>query len=548
MSNIRRRLLLVGAVALLIGFAAVAGRSETKDDNAYRQLRRFSEVLNRIHSEYVEETEIEGLMDAAIQGMVKSLDSHSQYLDRKQYRDLMVGTQGSFGGLGIVISIRDQILTVIAPIEGTPASRMGIQGGDQILFIDSESTEGFTADDAVNRLRGPEGTEVTIKIHREGEPELLEYTITREIIKLKSVPFKYVSEDEIGYVRVSQFSKTTSAELDAALDSLERVGIRGVIVDLRANPGGLLEQAVEVTDLFLDRGQMITYTQGRRKSSENRFVDGRDAEHGSVPLVVLVDEHSASASEIVSGAIQDWDRGLVVGKTTFGKGSVQSVIPLDDETGLKLTTAKYYTPSGRCIQRDEFNRGRERSRGEMADSAVAGEREIFHTNAGRPVYGGGGISPDIEIEQRKMEALEARIERRGLFFTFAVEYFPYHLIDAEWNPDEEALDQFRGFLGEREIEYTPEEWETSELYVRNGIKRELFRKAFGDEAAYEVLNTTDTQLQEAFDLFQKAGTLEALFALSNEWRLERERESALAGERAAADSLEMTVHGELDRE
>ncbi|MBM3319793.1 MAG: S41 family peptidase [Candidatus Eisenbacteria bacterium] len=546
MSNIRRRLLLVGAVALLIGFAAVAGRSETKDDNAYRQLRRFSEVLNRIHSEYVEETEIEDLMDAAIQGMVKSLDSHSQYLDRKQYRDLMVGTQGSFGGLGIVISIRDQILTVIAPIEGTPASRMGIQGGDQILFIDGESTEGFTADDAVNRLRGPEGTEVTIKIRREGEPELLEYTITREIIKLRSVPYKYVSEDGIGYVRVSQFSKTTSAELDAALDSLEKVGIHGVIVDLRANPGGLLEQAVEVTDLFLDRGQMITYTQGRRKSSENRFVDGREAEHGRMPLVVLVDEHSASASEIVSGAIQDWDRGLVVGKTTFGKGSVQSVIPLDEETGLKLTTAKYYTPSGRCIQRDEFNRGSGRA-GE-ADSVAAGEREIFHTNAGRPVYGGGGITPDIEIEQRKMEALEARIERRGLFFTFSVEYFPYHAIDAEWNPDEEVLDQFRNFLTEREIEYTPEEWEASDLYVRNGIKRELFRKAFGDEAAYEVLNTTDTQLQATFDLFRKAGTLEALFALSNEWRLERERESALAGEPAARDTLGMTVHGELDGE
>ncbi|MFH1679422.1 MAG: S41 family peptidase [Candidatus Eisenbacteria bacterium] len=547
MSNVRHRLLVLGAVALFVGFAAVAGRSETKDDNAYRQLKRFSEVLNRIHSDYVDDTDIENLMDAAIEGMLESLDMHSQYLDRKQYRDLMVGTQGSFGGLGIVISIRDQVLTVIAPIEGTPASRMGIQGGDQILFIDDEPTEGFTADDAVNRLRGPEGTEVTVKIHREGEPELLEYTITREIIKLKSVPYKYVSEDGIGYVRVSQFSKTTSHELDAALDSLEAVGIRGLIVDLRSNPGGLLDQAVEVSDLFLDRGQTITYTKGRKRSSENRFTDGRNSEYLGLPLVVLVDQHSASASEIVSGAIQDWDRGLVVGKTTFGKGSVQSVIPLDDETGLKLTTAKYYTPSGRCIQRDEFNS--RRGRGEEEEGADSARTdEVFSTNAGRPVYGGGGIAPDIEIDQRKMEDLEARIERRGLFFTFAVEYFPYHSIEPGWEVGEDVLGQFTDFLSNREIEYTPEEWEASELYVRNGIKRELYRKAFGDEAAYEVLNTTDTQLQQAFDLFRKAGTLDGLFALSTEWRLERDREAAVAGAAAEGDSLEMTVQGELDRE
>ncbi|RPJ45124.1 MAG: S41 family peptidase [Candidatus Latescibacterota bacterium] len=547
MSKVHRRLLALGAVGLLVG-AAVAGQSETRDDNAYRQLRRFSEVLNRIHSDYVEETSVEDLMDAAIRGMLQSLDPHSQYLDRKQYGDLMVGTQGSFGGLGIVISIRGEVLTVIAPIEGTPASRMGIQGGDQILFIDGEPTEGFTADDAVNRLRGPEGTDVTIKIRREGVPELLEYTITRDIIKLKSVPFKYVSEDGVGYVRLSQFSKTTGSELEAALDSLEGAGIRGLILDLRSNPGGLLEQAVEVSDLFLDDGQMITYTKGRKRAAENSFVDVSDSRLGEVPLVVLVDGHSASASEIVSGAIQDWDRGLVVGQATFGKGSVQSVIPLDEETGLKLTTAKYYTPSGRCIQRDEFNRkDRDEAEGAKGEADSLAPKEVFYTNARRPVYGGGGIAPDIEIEQRKMEELEARIERRGLFFNFAVEYFPYHAIDRDWEVGPEAIDQFRQFLTKREIEYTPEEWDSSETYVRNGIKRELFRKAFGDEAAYEVLAVTDTQLQATFDLFRKARDLDALFALSTEWRLRKERESAVAGT-APADSLDITIRGDVERQ
>ncbi|MFH1279414.1 MAG: S41 family peptidase [Candidatus Eisenbacteria bacterium] len=544
MTEIRRRWWKPGILVLLILLAAAWSRSEAKDErtNAYRQLQRFSEVLGRVQTEYVEETDIEDLVDEAIRGMLGSLDAHTQYLGKKQYSDLMTGTQGSFGGLGIVISIRDKILTVIAPIEGTPAHRMGIQGGDQILYIEGGSTKGFTADDAVNLLRGPEGTEVTIKIRREGEAELLEYTITRDIIKLKSVPYKYVTDDGVGYVRVSQFSKTTTRELDEAIDSLEALGMSGLVVDLRSNPGGLLDQAVMVSDLFLDSGQMITYTQGRKRNANNRFYDQSDSRHRRYPLVVLVDEHSASASEIVSGAVQDWDRGLVVGRTTFGKGSVQSVIPLDESTGLKLTTAKYYTPSGRCIHRDEFDREDPDAVAGAAEKEGA-EREIFHTNAGRSVYGGGGISPDIEIEQRKMEALEARIERRGLFFTFGVEYYPYHNITEGWEPDEESVAQFEGFLKDKEVEYTAEEWTESEPYIRNGIKRELYRKEFGDQAAYRVMTAYDTQLQGTFDLFRRAGDLDALFALSEEWRLQREKEedAAVAAGETAGDSLDVTV-------
>lgn len=544
MTETRRRWWMPGILVLFLLFAPVGSRSEAKDErsNAYRQLQRFSEVLSRVQTEYVEDTEIEDLVDEAIRGMLGSLDAHTQYLDRKQYADLMTGTKGSFGGLGIVISIRDKILTVIAPIEGTPAHRMGIQGGDQILYIEDEPTKGFTADDAVNLLRGPEGTQVTIKIYREGEPELLEYTITRDIIHLKSVPYKYMNDDGVGYVRVSQFSKTTTEELDEALDSLEAAGMTGLVVDLRSNPGGLLDQAVMVSDLFLDGGQMITYTQGRKRNANNRFYDQSDSRHRGYPLVVLVDEHSASASEIVSGAVQDWDRGLVVGKTTFGKGSVQSVIPLDETTGLKLTTAKYYTPSGRCIHRDEFDRERP---DEVAGAGPEGgeEKEIYYTNAGRSVYGGGGIAPDIEIDQRKMEALEARVERRGLFFTFGVEYYAYHEIRDGWEPNDESIGQFKEFLARKEVEYTDEEWAESEPYIRNGIKRELYRKEFGDQTAYRVMTAYDTQLQEAFDLFRRAGNLDALFALSEEWRLEREKEESaalLAGE-AAGDSLDMTV-------
>lgn len=519
---------------------AVAQPVPAQNDNAYRQIQRFSEVLSRVHSDYVDETEFEDLIDAAIRGMLGSLDPHTQFLNKRQYRDLMVGTQGSFGGLGIHISIREDVLTVIAPIAGTPASRMGIQGGDQILFIEEESTEGFTSDDAVNRLRGPEGTDVTIKIRREGVPDLIEYTITRAIIKVKSVPYKFVTEDGIGYISVANFSKSTGREFGAALDSLEEAGLRGLVLDLRSNPGGLLDQAVEVSDLLLDNGQMITYTLGRKRSSNSRFVDGRDSEHHGYPIVVLVNQYSASASEIVSGAIQDWDRGLVVGKSTFGKGSVQSVIPLGGETGLKLTTAKYYTPSGRCIHRPELQSRQRRE--ELAESETDEEKEIFHTNAGRPVYGGGGITPDIEIDQRKMSPVESQVERRGHFFTFAVEYEPYHTIEPGWETTEETLKEFRKFLEKKEVEYTEEEWEESLKYIRSGIQREIYRKTFGDQAAFFVTIETDTQLQETFDLFRNAGNQDDLFALSESIRIEKEEAALIAeGEEEAADSLDLAV-------
>ncbi|MBN1825612.1 MAG: S41 family peptidase [Candidatus Eisenbacteria bacterium] len=531
MSERYRRPVLWVAIALFLAVLVAVERTPAGDTNAYRQLQRFSEVLNRVQSDYVDDTEMEELIDAAIRGMLESLDPHTQFLDISQYRDLMTSTAGSFGGLGIHIAIRDGVLTVIAPIEGTPAARMGIQGGDQILYIEEESTEGFTADDAVNRLRGPEGTQVTIKIRREGVPDLIEYAITRDIIKLDSVPYTFVTDDRIGYMSVTQFSKSTSHEMESALRDLESSGIRGLVIDLRSNPGGLLDQAVEVSDLLLDDGQLITYTQGRRKNANSRFVDHKNTEHGGYPIVVLVNQYSASASEIVSGAVQDWDRGLVVGKTTFGKGSVQSVIPLDGETGLKLTTAKYYTPSGRCIHRPEL--ASQRRLREIPQEGEENE-EVYYTHAGRPVYGGGGITPDIEIEQRKMAPVEAAAERRGYFFNFAVEYFPYHTIEEGWTPDEETLRSFRDYLDQKEVEYTEEEWEESLEYVKNGIRREIYRKAFGDRAAFLVTVETDEQLQSTFDLFREAGTMDGLFALSESIRLQKEKEETVAG--AAGDS------------
>ncbi len=492
------------------------------DGNIYRDLNLFSEVLQRVQSDYVDEVEMRELIVGGIRGMLKTLDPHTQFLDTKQFRDLMVGTKGSFGGLGIVISIRNNVLTVISPIEGTPASRLGIQAGDKILYIDGEPTKGFTSEDAVKRLRGPEGSEVEIRIRREGVDELLDYTITRAIIKLKSVRNKYINEDGVGYVRVSQFSKRTSSELSATLDSLEGVGINGLVLDLRSNPGGLLDQAVEVSDLFLDSGQLITYTKGRKRNTNNRFVDRANSRHGDYPLVVLVDGGSASASEIVSGAIQDWDRGLVVGNTTFGKGSVQSVLPLSQDTGLKLTTAKYYTPSGRSIHKDDTHL---RRRGELAmeDVEDGEEKEIFLTkNQGRTVYGGGGITPDIQIDQRYATRLEEIAERKQVYWKFAIEYTAHHEVDRDWEVSDEVFADFHEEIDATEEEYTEEEWDESIDYLRNGIKREIFRKLFGEQAAFEVTVEVDDQLQRTFDLFKEYGGSADLLAVTETHKAARE--------------------------
>ncbi len=534
------KLIIVSLLAALLVFAptdASADGKRKKKENIYSDLNLFSEVLQRVESDYVDEVEMRELIVGGIRGMLKTLDPHTQFLDTKQYRDLMVGTKGSFGGLGIVISIRDNILTVVSPIEGTPASRLGIQGGDQILYIEDEPTKGFTSEDAVKRLRGPEGTKVTIKIRREGVEGLLEYTITRAIIKLKSVPYKFI-RDGIGYVRLSQFSKRTSEELASAIDSLETVGINGLLVDLRGNPGGLLDQAVAVSDLFLDEGELIVFTKGRKRNTNKRFVDERPSPLKGYPLVVLVDGGSASASEIVSGAVQDWDRGLVVGKQSFGKGSVQSVLPLSQDCGLKLTTAKYYTPSGRCIHRDDRDSHTAIKTAEaVADDSAGADREVFHTNAGRPVFGGGGITPDIEIDQRVISKVEETAERKSLYFKFAVDYAAYHEVTPGWDVTDDVYADFLKLVHEEARDVDDEQIAEAEYYLRNGIKREIYRKAFGDQAAYIVMTDVDDQLKAAFDIFKEYKAESDLMAVSERHRAEREALAAAAEKDSAGAGL-----------
>jgi carboxyl-terminal processing protease len=317
--------------------------------DTYEKLKVFSEIISLLESSYVEPIESEELIDGAIRGMLKSLDPHTTYLNPKSYKDMRVETSGKFGGLGIEISMRDGMLTVVSPIDDTPADRAGILAGDKIIQIKEEPTLDMTLADAVNLLRGKPGEPIDITIFREGFTAPKEFTIVRDIIKVKSVKHKIYNK-EIGYIKIRSFSKNTGSDLDKALAKISEKGVNRLVLDLRNNPGGLLNQAVEVADRFLDSENLIVYTNGRNEDQNMRFTTRNQAKKYNFPMVILVNGGSASASEIVSGALQDLGRAILLGTQTFGKGSVQTIIPLSDGSALRLTTARYYTPSGRIIQ------------------------------------------------------------------------------------------------------------------------------------------------------------------------------------------------------
>jgi carboxyl-terminal processing protease len=336
-------LLVVALVGVFAG--VVMAKRLPFDSDAYEQLKVFTEVLSYVEANYVEEIDPQKAIQGAIRGMLRTLDPHSSFMPPDVYREMQVETEGRFGGLGIEITIRNDVLTVVSPIEGTPAFRAGVQTGDQIIKVDGESTKDMSLVEAVKKLRGPEGSAVTISLFREGFTEPKDFTLTRAVIQIKSVRWTKM-RDDVGYVKLRSFHKTSTEELEHALQDLEEQRMGGLVLDLRNNPGGLLEQAIAVADLFLEGGQLIVYTQGRLASQNMKGFSKNEGTHPNYPMVILINGGSASASEIVAGALKDLSRATVVGAQSFGKGSVQTIIPLSDGSGLRLTTAKYYTPKG----------------------------------------------------------------------------------------------------------------------------------------------------------------------------------------------------------
>jgi len=365
-------IMLLATLSLSISYSVSAPVKNTID-TTYEQLKLLVDVMGLIQEDYVEVKDNKDLITGAIHGMVKTLDPFSQFMEPDNYKEMKTETEGQFGGLGIRISMKNEWLTVITPLLGTPAYRIGILPEDAIIKIEGKSTQGITVDDAVKQLRGVPGTKVTITIAREGLKEPIDYTITREVIKIETIRSKMLTGD-IGYIQLTEFSATSDKDMHEALNNLQKSGMKALVLDLRNNPGGLLDVAADVCKEFVGDGKLIVYTQGRNPESRKDFLSPGQAPFGKLPMVVLVNRGSASGSEIVAGAMQDLKRALIIGTTTFGKGSVQSVFPFPDGSALRLTTAKYYTPSGRSIHRNEKT-------------------------------GKGGITPDIIVEvPREIEA------------------------------------------------------------------------------------------------------------------------------------------------
>ncbi len=335
-------------VVLTLSVGGSVASKSAESGATYEQLRLFTEVLSIVQNQYVDEVPPKELIYSAIKGTLRGLDPHSSFLDPESYREMQVETSGSFGGLGIEITLRDDVLTVVAPIEGTPAHRAGLHSGDRIVKIDGMATKDMQLADAVKRMRGRPGTKVMITVAREGWTEPKDFEITREQIRVQSVRTHELGSG-IAYLRLRQFQEQTAHDVESALDKFAKAGAKALVLDLRNNPGGLLTSAVEVSEKFLDDGKLVVYTEGRVRNQNMRFSAHAKKAYSSLPMVVLINQGSASASEIVAGALQDYNRAVLVGTQTFGKGSVQTIIPLSDGSGLRLTTAKYFTPKGRSI-------------------------------------------------------------------------------------------------------------------------------------------------------------------------------------------------------
>jgi carboxyl-terminal processing protease len=539
-ARIQVYLRLVAAILLAASLATAVSAS----DNLYRSLKTLQRVAVEVRAKYVTDIESDSLVTAGINGILEILDPYSVYLDESMYSDLQEDTRGSFEGVGMSIEVRDGKLLIVSPIEDTPAWRLGLTAGDWIYTINGESTAGITVEGARDRLRGPKGTTVDIEVVRERVPDPISYTITRDVITIAAVPFSGATEDGYGYIRLSRFSEDATDELRAAIARLNMEKIRGLVLDLRSNPGGMLSQAVEVASLFVGEGKEIVQTRGRLPESIRSYPAVGVPVYPTLPLVVLVDPGSASASEIVAGAVQDWDRGLVVGQTTFGKGSVQTVIPLSSSSALKLTTARYYIPSGRCIHRDRV----------AADSAVAdtSEIDVYYTmTANRPVYGGGGVVPDVLTDLHERAPIEMELDRSRLFFDYAVHYSATHEVEREFEVTDAVFSDFVVYCNGRDFEYeTPAEYElarfsshfTGEVdasvvestvrdlraaiesakeddyresreYIERRLTQEILQAAFGRDAYYEtVVLKTDPTVTRAFEILRDEGDYSRLLA------------------------------------
>jgi carboxyl-terminal processing protease len=521
------------AVAVFLVGGLAGSRLLALPDSARQALRVYTEMLTAAHDNAATPVTYKELVFASIQGMIRRLDPHTSFLPPESYADMREKQQSSFYGLGILVGVRNGQLTVVTPLDGTPAARMGIRAGDVISMIEGDPTEKMTMDEAVHRLKGPKGTKVHITIVRPGLDEPLELDIVRAEIPQNTVRYAYMLDDTTGYIALSDFARSTGQEMQDAISRLEKQGMRRLLFDLRGNGGGLLDQAIAVSDQFLPAGALIVETRGRTRGSSEKYDATGEYKPLDMPVVVLVSESTASAAEIVSGAIQDHDYGLIVGMPTWGKGLVQTVYSLSYGAGLALTTAKYYTPSGRLIQRDYSDfydyAAHDEDNGQAGTKDVTGRPSTYYTDLRRKVYGGGGITPDVEVEPAELPPFIQFLISRDAFFQFtsaAVNRQP--LPDPSWKPDdafEKAFESWvieQGMANREELDKAvadPDVARWIELY----LEAEARGAQFGLEARSRVLLQADQQVKTALDQLDNAASL-----LASRQHLEQQGDTQVA--------------------
>lgn len=487
-------------------YAPLAGRGG-EDAARLKTLDTLTEVMGLIQKDSPEAPTPKQMTHATIQGMLHTLDPHSNYFDEQEFRLMREDQKGSFYGIGAIITQQEQGIAIVSPIKGGPSERLGIRAGDVIKEIDGQNIEGWTSNQALVKLRGQKGVPVELGIQRPGVPDLIHFTVVRAEIPSNSVSYAFMVSPTTGYIAIKDFGETTSDEFGKAIRDLKKQGMTSLVLDLRNNPGGLLSAAIGVCSQLLGPNQLIVTTKGRdpKDVEDTRTPDGAPPE--TFPVVVLVNRGTASASEIVTGAIQDHDRGLVVGTTSWGKGLVQSVLPIGRTRGLALTTARYYTPSGRCIQRD-YSHGLDDYYNPDDEPASAPSGPTYKTDLGRTVYGGGGITPDVVATPSKMSAVMVDLRlRQSAFFRFAVVEKERPGFRADEPVDEAVLTRFRDWAKGQKITVADGDWQANLPAIKDQLAQELANVGLSLEAGTKLGVEKDPVVQKALDLVPQAEKL-----------------------------------------